>query len=146
MEPTSLLLAATTAFSALKKGFAVAKDVESMAGDIGRWMNAVNDLEEHHKKERKKYGSVEAEALETWAALRKAKAQEEELRLYIIAHYGMDAWQQIIRMQGKIRKQRAEEAKRRKQQREDILIWAGAVAIVSIVFFFLVAVLSRLFP
>ena len=63
MEPASLLLAATTAFSALKKGFAVAKDVESMAGDIGRWMNAVNDLEEHHKKERKKYGSVEAEAL-----------------------------------------------------------------------------------
>jgi hypothetical protein len=146
MEPTSLLLAATTAFSALKKGFAVAKDVESMAGDIGRWMNAVNDLEEHHKKERKKYGSIEAEALETWAALRKAKAQEEELRLYIIAHYGMDAWQQIIRMQGRIRKQRQEEAKRRKQQREDILIWAGAVAIVSIVFFFLVAVLSRLFP
>ena len=146
MEPASLLLAATTAFSALKKGFAVAKDVESMAGDIGRWMNAVNDLEEHHKKERKKYGSVEAEALETWAALRKAKAQEEELRLYIIANYGMDAWQQIIRMQGRIRKQRQEEAKRRKQQREDILIWAGAVAIVSIVFFFLVAVLSRLFP
>ena len=146
MEPTSLLLAATTAFSALKKGFAVAKDVESMAGDIGRWMNAVNDLEEHHKKERKKYGSVEAEALETWAALRKAKAQEEELRLYIIAHYGMDAWQQIIRMQGRIRKQRQEEAKRRKKQREDILIWTGVVAIVSIVFFFLVAVLSRLFP
>ena len=146
MEPASLLLAATTAFSALKKGFAVAKDVESMAGDIGRWMNAVNDLEEHHKKDRKKYGSVEAEALETWAALRKAKAQEEELRLYIIANYGMDAWQQIIRMQGRIRKQRQEEAKRRKQQREDILIWAGAVAIVSIVFFFLVAVLSRLFP
>ena len=146
MEPTSLLLAATTAFSALKKGFAVAKDVESMAGDIGRWMNAVNDLEEHHKKERKKYGSVEAEALETWAALRKAKAQEEELRLYIIAHYGIDAWQQIIRMQGRIRKQRQEEAARRKKQREDILIWTGAVAIVSIVFFFLVAVLSRLFP
>lgn len=146
MEPASLLLAATTAFSALKKGFAVAKDIESMAGDIGRWMNAVNDLEEHHKKERKKYGSVEAEALETWAALRKAKAQEEELRLFIIAHYGMDAWQQIIRMQGRIRKQRQEEAKRRKQQREDIIIWTGAVAIVSIVFFFLVAVLSRLFP
>ena len=146
MEPASLLLAATTAFSALKKGFAVAKDIESMAGDIGRWMNAVNDLEEHHKKDRKKYGSIEAEALETWAALRKAKAQEEELRLYIIANYGMDAWQQIIRMQGRIRKQRQEEAKRRKQQREDILIWAGAVAIVSIVFFFLVAVLSRLFP
>ena len=146
MEPTSLLLAATTAFSALKKGFAVAKDVESMAGDIARWMNAVNDLEEHHKKDRKKYGSIEAEALETWAALRKAKAQEEELRLFIIAHYGMDAWQQIIRMQGRIRKQRQEEAKRRKQQREDIIIWTGAVAIVSIVFFFLVAVLSRLFP
>jgi len=146
MEPTSLLLASTTAFSALKKGFAVAKDVESMAGDIGRWMNAVNDLEEHHKKERKKYGSVEAEALETWAALRKAKQQEEELRLYIIAHHGMDAWQQIIRLQGKIRKQRQEEAARRKKQREDVLIWSGVVAIVIVVFFFLLAVLSRLFP
>ena len=146
MEPTSVLLAATTAFSALKKGFAVAKDIESMAGDIGRWMNAVNDLEEHHKKERKKYGSIEAEALETWAALRKARQQEEELRLYIIGNYGMDAWQQIIRMQGRIRKQRAEEAKRRKKQREDILIWSGVVAIVILVFFFILAILSRLFP
>jgi len=146
MEPTSLLLAATTAFSALKKGFAVAKDIEGMAGDIGRWMNAVNDLEEHHKKERKKYGSIEAEALETWAALRKAKQQEEELRLYIIGNYGMDAWQQIIRMQGRIRKQRQEEAARRKKQREDVLIWSGVVAIVIVVFFFILAVLSRLFP
>lgn len=117
-----------------------------MAGDIGRWMNAVNDLEEHHKKERKKYGSIEAEALETWAALRKAKQQEEELRLYIIGNYGMDAWQQIIRMQGRIRKQRQEEAARRKKQREDVLIWSGVVAIVIVVFFFILAVLSRLFP
>ena len=146
MEVTTLLLTASAAFQAVKKGMAYAKDVESMAGDIGRWMDAVNNLEDEAKKERKKYGSVEAESLEVWAAMKKAKAQEEELRLYIIAHHGMDAWQQIIRLQGKIRKQRQLEAERKRKQREDILLWGAVVTIVIAVFLFLVALLSRIFP
>jgi len=146
MEVTTLLLTASAAFQAVKKGMAYAKDVESMAGDIGRWMDAVNNLEDEAKKERKKYGSVEAESLEVWAAMKKAKAQEEELRLYIIAHHGMDAWQQIIRLQGKIRKQRQLEAERKRKQREDIMLWGAVVTIVIAVFFFLVALLSRIFP
>jgi len=146
MEVTTLLLTASAAFQAVKKGMAYAKDVESMAGDIGRWMDAVNNLEDEAKKERKKYGSVEAESLEVWAAMKKAKAQEEELRLYIIAHHGMDAWQQIIRLQGKIRKQRQLEAERKRKQREDIMLWGAVVTIVIAVFLFLVAILSRIFP
>ena len=146
MEVTTLLLTASAAFQAVKKGMAYAKDVESMAGDIGKWMDAVNNLEDEAKKERKKHGSVEVEALETWAALKKAKQQEEELRLYIIAHHGMDAWQQIIRLQGRIRKQRQIEAERKRKQREDILLWGAVVTVVIAVFLFIVALLSRIFP
>lgn len=146
MEPTTLLLAASTAFSAVKKGMQYAKDVESMAGDIGRWMDAVNNLEEHHKKDRRKVGSVEVEALESWAALRKAKAQEEELRLYIIANHGMDAWQQILRMQGRIRKQRQIEAERRQKQRQIIIEWSVVVFVITGSFLLLMAVLRQIFP
>jgi len=146
MEPTTLLLAASSAFAAVKKGMQYAKDVESMAGDIGRWLDAVNSLEEHHKKEKRRYGSVETEALESWAAIRKAKAQEEELRLYIIAHHGMDAWQQILRIQGRIRKQRQLEAERKQKQRETVIQWSVVAGIITGGFLLIVAILRQIFP
>jgi hypothetical protein len=42
MDPITAIGIATTAYSAIKKGFEVGKEVESMAGDLGRWMNAIN--------------------------------------------------------------------------------------------------------
>ena len=44
MDPVSAIAAASTAFSLIKKGFAAGRDVESMYGDIGRWMGACSDV------------------------------------------------------------------------------------------------------
>ena len=43
IEVAAALSAATTAFNAIKKGFEVGRDIESMAGDLGRWMGAASD-------------------------------------------------------------------------------------------------------
>ena len=37
IEVVAAVSAASSAFSAIKKGFEVGRDIESMAGDMGRW-------------------------------------------------------------------------------------------------------------
>ena len=50
VDPITALAVASTAFNAIKKGFEVGNDLESMAGDIGRWMGAIQDLSDAEKK------------------------------------------------------------------------------------------------
>ena len=76
MDPVSAIAAATAAFNVIKKGFEIGRDVESMYGDIGRWMSATSDILQAEKMAKKPplfkkivfAGSVEKEALEAFAA------------------------------------------------------------------------------
>ena len=122
MDPITAIGVATTAYSAIKKGFQVGKEVESMAGDLGRWMNAINAVKtEHSKAKGRRFGSVEEEALETFAAKKKAEQMENELRNFIVGQYGMNAWQDIIRIQADLRKKQKEEAIRLAKERDELI-------------------------
>ena len=126
MDPVTAISAATAAFTTIKKGFELGREVESMYGDIGRWMTATQVIKDTHtnaKSRGKKYGSVEEEALETFGAMKKAKAMEDELRNWLIATHGINAWNDLLRIQAKIRKARAEEIKRKKEEFELMLKW-----------------------
>ena len=116
MDPITAFGVATTAFNAIKKGFQVGRDVESMSKDLGRWMGAIQDVKEgHNKKKNRVFGSVEEEALETFAIKKKAIAMENDLRNFVDLSYGPNAWNEVIRIQADIRKQKKEaieEAKR----------------------------------
>jgi hypothetical protein len=122
MDPITAIGIATTAYSAIKKGFEVGKEVESMAGDLGRWMNAIHAVKnEHNKAKGRRFGSVEEEALETFAAKKKAEQMENELRNFIIGQYGVNAWQDIIRIQADLRKKQKEEQIRLAQERDQLI-------------------------
>lgn len=115
IDPGTIALAAS-AFAAVKKGIAFAKDVESMHQDLSRWLSACHEIEsKHNKVKRKKGQSVAEEAMETWAAVRKIRQQREELRLYMLS-INPQAWNDFVRLEGQIRKQRAEEAEARRRQ------------------------------
>ena len=46
-------VSASGAFNTIKAGFAAGREIESMAGDLSRWMGAVSDIkkaEEYNKK------------------------------------------------------------------------------------------------
>jgi len=120
MDPITAFGVATTAFNAIKKGFQVGRDVESMSKDLGRWMGAIQDVKEgHNKKKNRVFGSVEEEALETFAIKKKAIAMENDLRNFVNMHYGPNAWNEVIRIQVNIRKKKKEaiaEAKRKQAQ------------------------------
>ena len=120
MDPVTAIGVATTAFNAIKKGFQVGRDVESMSKDLGRWMGAIQDVKDgHSKKKNRVFGSVEEEALETFAIKKKAIAMENELRTFVNYSYGPNAWNEVLRIQADIRKQKKEaieEAKRKQAQ------------------------------
>ena len=141
MDPVTAIGAATAAFGAIKKGFAAGREVESMSKDIMRWMGAIQDVKQGHEKEKKKksrFATIEEEALETWIIKKKAEDMEDELRRFISATYGPSAWQEIIRMQAQIRKDRLEAQELLKKQREEMIAWvavsltiAGGIALLG---------------
>ena len=53
MDPLTISLAvgvASKAFSALKEGFALGRDLEQMTGDLNRWMGASSDIDNAEKQ------------------------------------------------------------------------------------------------
>ena len=131
MDPVTAFGVATTAYKTIVAGFKVGKQVESMSKDLGRWMGAIQAVKEgHSKKKNRMFGSVEEEALETFAMKKKAIAMENELRTFVNMNYGPNAWNEVIRIQAEIRKQKKEaelEAQRKQRQIVENTIIGGLV-------------------
>ena len=136
--------AANVAYNGIKKAIQVSRDIEDVTGEIGKWMTAVSDVDNINKKasnpshiDRIFNGSVEEVALQSFAAKKKIQKQREELKNFITAHYGLSAWEQILREEGRIRKARQEAVYAREERMKEIrdfvailiatLVGAGAV-------------------
>ena len=131
MDPVTAFGVATTAYKTIVAGFKVGKQVESMSKDLGRWMGAIQAVKEgHSKKKNRMFGSVEEEALETFAMKKKAIAMENELRTFVNMNYGPNAWNEVIQIQAQIRKEKKEaqiEAQRKQRQVVENTIIGGLV-------------------
>ena len=134
MDPVSAMAAASTAFATIKKGFAIGRDVESMMSDIGRWMGALSDLDQAEREAKnppifKKLfagKSVEQEAMEVFSAKRRAQAQRDELKQWVSLTLGQSAWEDLVRTEAKIRKQRQETLYAQRERRRkfvEIMAW-----------------------
>jgi len=140
LDPMTAVATASAAFKVIKKGFEVGRDIEQMAGDLSRWMGAMSDLSEAERLAKnppifKKLfagKSVEQEAIEIFAAKKKAEQMREELRQHISWTMGQSAWDQLIRMEGQIRKQRQETLYNQAQRRQKFIEWA-AISLASVV-------------
>ena len=156
MDPVTISLAvgvASKAFSAIKQGFAVGRDIEQMSGDIGRWMGAVSDVDNAEKQAKNpplfgklfKAGSIEEAAMAAYAAKKKLEEQRYELKTFLNMTHGPGAYDELLQMEGQIRKQRQETVYKQQQMRRQIgeavtwLLVAGIVGgfalLVASVFF-----------
>ena len=134
MDPISAIAAATTAYNAIKRGFKVGKEIEGMSKDLGRWMGAIQEVKEGHNKAKgRSFGSVEEEALESFAALKKAQQMENELRNFVNLNYGPNAWNEVIRIQVDIRKKKKEALEEAKRQQAKMI--ENTILGVLVVFF-----------
>ena len=141
MDPVTAIAAATTAFNVIKKGFDMGRDIESMYGDMGRWMGAVSDVNQANKmaknpplfKKLFAVSSIEEDAMNAFAAKKKAEEMENELRSYVNLVYGPNSWNEILKLQAKIRKDRQEQIYAQQEMQAHVLNVIGII-IASIVF------------
>ena len=120
MDPASIglaITAASKAFGAIKKGFEMGREIESMGGDLSRWMSAVSDVDNAEKSAKNvspliklfKGKEIEASAIEAFTAKKKLEAQRQELKSFLNFHYGPQSWNEILQMEAEIRKKRRDE-------------------------------------
>ena len=149
MDPVTALATATSAFNLIKKGFQAGRDVESMYGDIGKWIGACSDVNHSVKvannppifKKLFAGSSVEQEAMDAFAAKKKAAAMEDELRSWINMVHGPDSWNELLKMQAKIRKQRQEQIYAQEELRRYIF---NVIGICILAILFLTAVIGTI--
>ena len=138
MEPiTTSIAVATSAFNLISKGVAAGRDLYSLFGNIGKYMGAINDIDYKAHKKPKMFqkiftgSSIEQEAMEAFAAKKKAEHMTQELKTWINLAYGPKAWDEILQLQGQIRKQRRELIYKKKEQEEELI--AIAITIVGVI-------------
>jgi hypothetical protein len=145
MDPltiTAAMSVANSAFNAIKQGFSAARDIEQMSGDIGRWMGAVSDIDNAEKQAKNpplfgklfKAGSIEEAALAAYAAKKKLEEQRYELKVFLNMTYGPQAYNDLLAMEGQIRKQRQETVYKQQQLRRQIgeaVTWLIVAAIIG---------------
>ena len=140
IDPISAAATASAAFTALQRGFQVARSIEEMASDLSRWASAMSDLEWAHKQaqnpsifKRVFYSqSIEAEAMEAFAAKTRAEEQRAQLKQYIQYTYGQSKWDELVRKEGEIRRIRKETVHRQAERRRKFIeIVSIALALVT---------------
>ena len=129
MDPVTIISGATVAFNALKKGFAIGKDLQDMSSQLTQWAGHMADLGQAEKQVKNPPwwksigGSIEAEAMEVFAAKRKAESLRQELKDYISFTMGPSAWDELVAIEAKIRKQKKEHEYRKAELQEAIITW-----------------------
>ena len=99
-----------------------------MSGDIGRWMGAVSDVDNAEKQAKNpplfgklfKAGSIEEAALAAYAAKKKLEEQRYELKMFLNMTYGPQAYNELLAMEGQIRKQRQETVYKQQKLRRQV--------------------------
>ena len=124
LDPASAIALATSAYSAIKKGIEIGRELQDMGGQLSEWASAISDLEYFERKAEdppwyKAFsGNAQAEAMEVFAAKKKIEAQRNELRTYIQYSYGQSGWEEFLRTEAEIRKRRAAHEHRKAEIKE----------------------------
>ena len=118
IDPLTLGAAVSTASSCYKAVVSMiqaGKEFEDCSATLGKWMGAVSDINNIHKKSNNPTtidklfnGSIEQVAMESFAAKKQIQKQREDLKNWLIGHYGLQAWDDLLKEEGRIRKARQE--------------------------------------
>ena len=143
MDPLTISAAistATAAFGGIKKAFMAGRELDAMTQDLSRWMGAVSDVANIEKRAKnpsmfqKVFNgqSIEQEAIEAFAAKKKLDQQRDELKTFIMFTHGTKAWDELISMEGQIRKRRQKEVYEAQERKEKIILWGVGILTIGI--------------
>ena len=140
MDPVTITAAlgvASKAFSYLKEGIAIGKDLGDMHKQVSTWMTSASDIDNMEKRAKNppllqsilKGSSIESMAIEAFTAKKKLEKQRYELKQLINIQYGPGGWSELMAIEGKIRKDRAELVYKKQQMMDKIFNWIGIVVL-----------------
>ena len=130
IDPITLSAAvsgATAAYNGIKKAITMGKEIEDLGSQLSTWMSAVSDVDNIHKNANNPStldkifnGSIEQVAMESYSSRKKLEKQREELRNFLIGNYGLQAWDDLLKEEGRIRKARSQAIYQKEQQKRMI--------------------------
>ena len=130
IDPITLSAAvsgATAAYNGIKKAITMGKEIEDLGSQLSAWMSAVSDVDNIHKNANNPStfdkifnGSIEQVAMESYSSRKKLEKQREELRNFLIGNYGLQAWDDLLKEEGRIRKARSQAIYQKEQQKRMI--------------------------
>jgi len=139
IDPITAFTVATTAFNTIKKAVEVGREIEDVAGYIGKFFGAKADIAKAEEKAKnppifKKLlsaGSVEEEALQLVVQRQKLGERERELRSMIILRYGQETYLEMMRQREKIAMERKRVELLQKYKRQEFFLavfYTGLIA------------------
>jgi hypothetical protein len=150
VDPITVIATASAAYNALKKGIEMGRELQDMGYQLAAWAGAVSDIEFLQKKAEnppwwKVGGNVQAEAIEIFTAKKRIQAQRDELKTYVQYTYGQAGWEELLRIEARVRKQRQATAYRQAEIKETLLtvvivglvLAAGVAGLALLVWFLL---------
>ena len=126
---------AQAAYSFLKKGVSVGRDLQDMGQQLQQWANCMADIDQAEKMADKPPwykalgGGTQAQAMEVFLARKQAQKMRDDLR-ELISHpaiLGPSHWQEFLRIEAEIRKQKREHEFRKMDIKQTILEWIAGV-------------------
>ena len=138
IDPVTAITVATTAFNTVKRLVDSGKEFEDVAQQLAKWYGAASDLSKAKEDAKnppvfKKLftgSSVEEEALQILIHTKKLKEQEKQLKAMLNMRYGYGAWDELVQLRRKVRKQRQETVYKqleRKQAIIEAISWVAAI-------------------
>jgi len=150
VDPITIMAGASAAFNAIKKGIEVGRGLQDMSSQLSQWAGAMSDLGRAETKAKNPpwwkslSGGVEQEAIQIFAAKKKAEEMRKELKQYISFSMGPSAWDELLRIESQVRKRKQEQEYRKEEIKEAIINWSVGIlaalvglVILTVSFYFL---------
>ena len=142
IDPITAFTVATTAFNTIKKAVEVGREIEDVAGYLGKFFGAKADIAKAEEKAKNppifrkllSAGSVEEEALQIVVQRQKLMQMEKELRSMIILRYGQEVYLEMMRQRQRIavERRRAEYVQSQKRKHLMLNVALGAMVLLCL--------------
>ena len=128
---------AQAAYKFMKSGVQVGKDLQDMGQQLQKWAGCMAEIDQAEKMAEKPPwykalgGGAQAQAMEVFLARKQAQKMRDDLR-ELISHpaiLGPSHWQEFLRIEAEIRKQKREHEFRRMEIKQKIIEWSAGAAL-----------------
>lgn len=134
IDPITALSVAASAVTNAKKLIAAGQDATSALSKFAGAMSDINYAAEKAKNPsiwKSLTGSPEAEAIEIFAAQKKAQQLKKEVEAILRVYYGAKGLEEYKEILRRVRKQRQETAYRKAEIKEAIVLWVVGILVFS---------------